>query len=115
MRRAVHITVSLLAVLLLARPFECFAGAAPPAQAADCCLKGKCGPRANADECCKHSAPDSNQLVNSKKADHSAPLLALEPAGVPPGLCHLVFAHSADLVGPSPPPSLTARNLPLLI
>lgn len=42
--------ISLIAVLLLARSFNCFAVAALIQRAADCCLKGKCAPTANSDE-----------------------------------------------------------------
>jgi hypothetical protein len=42
--------ISLIAVLLLVKPFDCFAVAAPIQRAADCCLKGKYAPTANSDE-----------------------------------------------------------------
>ena len=77
MRRGIHITISLMAVILLIRPFDCFAVGTPSRQANDCCLKGKCVPTATSDECCKNTVPDNNQLAPSKASEHSSPLIAL--------------------------------------
>lgn len=84
-------------------------------QAMECCVKGKCDPTANSDECCKNTVPDRNQLAPAKAADHSSPLIAfiavcistfVSPAFQPPG----------DLVK-HPPPRIesTVLSLPLLI
>jgi hypothetical protein len=63
MRRAFHIAVSLMVLVLLLGPFDCFAAGAPNNRVADCWLKGHCAPTANADACCKNSVPDRNQFV----------------------------------------------------
>jgi hypothetical protein len=116
MKRSIHIVVSLLAVILLARPFDCFASAKPSASAMDCCLKGKCGPTAKSDDCCKNSASDGGQAVLSKAGAQAAPMLALAVAPV----SFATPSASADgwinsLRRPPPSRDLAARNLPLLI
>src|SRR5215470_15127891 len=73
MTRSIHIVVSLVAVVLLARPFDCFATGTSSQEAMECCLKGKCGSTAKADTCCKNSVP-GDQLVTSKAADYSTPV-----------------------------------------
>ncbi len=57
MGRSIKIVVSLVAVLMLLRPFDCFAGGLRTPEAMKCCLKGKCAPSANADDCCKNNVP----------------------------------------------------------
>src|SRR5437899_2453641 len=94
MQRGIHIAISLMAVVLLARPFDCLAAGAPSQKAADCCLKGKCTPTAKSDECCARSVPDGNQFVKSKAADHASPLAAV------------LAAHIPDMVSASPVHSL---------
>jgi hypothetical protein len=116
MRRGFHIAISLMAVVVLLRPFDCFAAGAPSRQAADCCLKGKCAPTADSDGCCKHNAPDSSQLVTSKAADHSSPLIALAADHIPALAFPLTFQALSDRVQHPPPRmELTAPSLPLLI
>jgi hypothetical protein len=116
MYRRIHIIVSLLAVVLLVRPFDCFAACAPDREAADCCLKGKCAPTAKSDECCKNSAPDSDQFVMSKTADQSSPLIALDATDIPSVMAAPTFQGLADPVTHPPPRAgLTAPSLPLLI
>src|SRR5258706_7643061 len=80
MQRGIHIAIAVLAILLLAKPFDCFAGGAWTQKAADCCKKGKCAPRADADECCKATVPGGNQFLGSKAPNHSAPVMDLEVA-----------------------------------
>jgi hypothetical protein len=115
MRRGFHIAISLMAVVLLIRPFDCFAAGTPSRHAADCCLKGKCIPTANSDECCKNTAPDNNQLAPSKAAEHPSPLIALTVVHIP----ILVSPTFLDVGGPvshfSSGLRLTAPSLPLLI
>jgi|SRR6185295_17766368 len=115
MRRGIHITISLMAVILLLRPFDCFAASAPSRQAADCCLKGKCIPAANSDECCKNTVPDHNQLAPPKAGEHSSPLVALTVVHIPT-LVSPTFQTVGDPVS-HPPPGipLTSPSLPLLI
>src|SRR5579864_8931482 len=87
MRRGMHIALALLAIILVAKPFDCFAGGAWTKKAADCCKKGKCAPRPDADECCKATVPGGNQFVGAKLVDHSAPVAELTSAYEPqPGL-----------------------------
>jgi hypothetical protein len=107
--------VSLLAVVLLVRPFDCFATATPSHQEMECCLKAKCGPMAKAATCCKSTTPD-DQLAISKAADHHAPLPGITTvagsAAVPP---LLVQPDTDSLRHPPPGSSRAALNLPLLI
>jgi|KBSMisStaDraftv2_1062788.scaffolds.fasta_scaffold410565_2 hypothetical protein len=115
MWRGIHIAISLMAVVLLLRPLDCFAAGTPSRQANDCCLKGKCVPTATSDECCKNTVPDNNQLAPSKAGEHSSPLIALTVVHIgtllPPA-----FLAGGDPV-PHPPPGtrLTSPSLPLLI
>src|SRR5262245_39957077 len=115
MRRGLQVTFSLLAVLALLGPFDCFATSPRTHEAADCCLKGKCGPKASSDECCKNAAPDRGQLA-PESTDHRPALNSL-------GLV-VVFSPSSpldvsDLSEPvkHPPPrlDLIPSSLPLLI
>ena len=115
MRRGIHIVMSLIAVILLVRPFDCFALGAP-VKAADCCLKGKCTPTANSDECCKSTVPGANQLLTSKTVDHSPPLVAFTAARIPNLTSPWLFDGLVDTVRHPPPRiGLTAPSLPLLI
>jgi hypothetical protein len=115
MWRGFHIAIALAAVLLLARPFDCFASGTFDRKAADCCAKSKCHQSADSDQCCKAGLPDGNHFVGSKAADHSSPLLAVVSAAVP----SLAPPHQveAPVIAVSHPPQLggTTRNLPLLI
>jgi len=109
MLRSIRIVVTLAAVLLVARPFDCFANSMPDPKAMDCCLKGKCGPTAKADECCKNTAPEDKGLTTSKTTSHSPCLATQAAVGV-----SLVLSF-ADPVQQPPPAHFTCRNLPLLI
>jgi hypothetical protein len=115
MRRGVQIVISLLAVVLLLRPFDCFANARTH-EAMDCCLKGKCAPTAKADDCCKNTLPGVTLVVVSKAARHGTPVLALAAVSISPALPTPVVRASDDLLRhPPPKPALNGRNLPLLI
>ena len=108
--------ISLMAVLLLVRPFDCFATGAWSQKAADCCLKGKCAPTAKSDDCCKNTVPDGNQLVTSKAANHSHPLVSFTAAYIPIPISPWMFDGLVDTVRHPPPRiGLTAPSLPLLI
>jgi hypothetical protein len=116
MHRRVHIVVALLAVFLLVRPFDCFAGGKFDQKAADCCKKGNCSP-SNSDNCCKATLPGGNQLVTAQATDdHLAPILDVVQADVPRTTLQLsaitlfVQIHQP----PGSPPDLSL-NLPLLI
>lgn len=116
MRRGIHIAIALVVAILLAKPFDCFAGGAWTKKAADCCKKGKCAPTADADECCKATVPGGNQFLGSKATDHSsalvADLLTVNQRGLDSVLPNgpLFDFHSP----PAAPPS-SRLNLPLLI
>ncbi len=115
MRRGIHIAIALLAIILVAKPFDCFAGGAWTKKAADCCKKGKCAPRADADECCKATVPGGNQFVGAKPVDHSAQVAELDTAYErQPG--SLLFFEPLFAVDspPGSPPDLRL-NFPLLI
>src|ERR1043166_6790472 len=113
MRRAVHIAISLVAVFLLLKPFDCLTGAKVTKEAADCCKRGKCTP-STGDDCCKGTLP-AGKLVASKAQDNqvpialpmSGPVLVVEPVSPPPAF---------DWVHPPPasPPG-SRLTLPLLI
>ena len=116
MHRGIHIAVSLVAVLLLLKPFDCFSTGQFTQKAADCCKKGKCVPSSSADDCCKGTLPGGKQLVASKAPHHSTPILDLitadAPAPIAPAFATIAFAD-----GHAPPgsPPISRVNLPLLI
>jgi hypothetical protein len=116
MHRRVHIVVALLAVFLLVRPFDCFAGGKFDQKAADCCKKGKCSP-SNSDDCCKATVPGGNQVVTAQAADHYVPpFLDVVQSDVPSTTLQLsaiaLFVEIHQPPGSRPDLSL---NLPLLI
>jgi hypothetical protein len=115
MRRGLHIAISLLVVVLLLRPFDCFAAGTPSRQAADCCLKGNCVPTANSDECCKSIVPNNDQIAPSKVAGHSSPLIALTAVHIPILVPPTFLAVGDPVSHPPPGIPLTSPGLPLLI
>ena len=114
-RRAFQISVAILAVLVLLRPFDCFA-AGFTRKAAACCVKGKCLPTANADECCKGTVPSASHLSTPKAPDQPTPIHAGIVADVPgpiaPSLVSFCYDEAQAPTG-SPPSS--RLSLPLLI
>lgn len=115
MRRGIHIAISLIAVILLVRPLDCFAAGTPSRQAADCCLKGKCVPTANSDECCKNTVPENDRLAPSKVATDSSPLVALVAVHIPTLVPPTFLALGDPARHPPPDISVTVPSLPLLI
>jgi hypothetical protein len=115
MRRCMHIAVAVFAVLLLVRPFDCFAGGKFDQKAADCCKKGKCSP-SNSDDCCKATVQGGNQFLTSKAPSHSLPVLDLLAADVPNTTSNQLITFLAVAVHPPPgsPPDFRF-NLPLLV
>lgn len=115
MRRGLHIAVSLLVIVLVARPFDCFANARTP-EAMKCCMKGQCAPTAKADDCCKNTVPDTDHFLGVKAAGHRALLVALVPTSVSKPLPALWLTAYEDLGRHPPPPiGVPALNLPLII
>jgi hypothetical protein len=116
MRRGIHIAIAVLAILLLAKPFDCFAGGAWTQKAADCCHKGKCTPEPKADECCQASVPEGNQFLGSKAANDAAPVIDLV-SSTGPVLSIELFHGDSTLAAWPPPgsPPYSRLNLPLLI
>jgi len=114
--RGVHISVSLIAVLLLLQPFDCFSGKKFTQKAADCCKKGKCFPSSNADDCCKGTLPGGNNLTASKNSVHVAPAVDLTSPStfdlLPPTLSVAILA---EVHAPPGSPPITRVTLPLLI
>lgn len=115
MRRGIHIAIALAAIVLLARPFDCFANGPLTKKTMECCKKGKCAPKADADECCKGTLPNGNEFFGSKPTGHVAAVVdvaishELQPDA--PMFFEPVFiVHSP----PGSPPDLRL-NLPLLI
>src|SRR5436309_9621549 len=80
MRRGVHIAVSVLAVVLLLKPFDCFSGGKFTKEAADCCKRGKCRPSTK-DDCCKGTLPGGKDLVTAAKAQQNHVPIALPIIG----------------------------------
>jgi hypothetical protein len=115
LHRSILIAVALLAVFLLVRPLDCFSSGKFDQKAADCCKKGQCSP-SNADDCCKATVQDGNQLVTAQATDHSAPVFAVVETEVPSttfplsAIARLVEIHQP----PGTPPDLSL-SLPLLI
>jgi hypothetical protein len=114
MRRALHIAIGVLAVILLVRPLDCFANAPLSRAAADCCQKGQCAPSANADDCCKATVPGGGELVSSKAANVPTPDFILPEVF---GSMHEVFAAhvSAHVLAPRGSPPIANLSLPLLV
>jgi len=115
MKRAIQIAVSVLAIIILVRPFDCFAYARTR-EAMDCCLKNKCAPTAKADECCQNTVPGGDHFLLTKAVDHWAPVFAASCAFVLLPVLEFSVEGWVDL-RQHPPPigSLNTRNLPLLI
>ena len=115
MRRGIHIAASLLAVFLLVRPFDCFAGAITR-EAAECCTKGKCLPTKDAHECCKGTVPGGTQLAASKAPEHSVPAFDVATVDIQSSMS-LPFVAALFREAHSPPglPPHARLNLPLLI
>ena len=113
MRRGVHIAVSLLAVFLLLKPFDCFSGRKLTKEAADCCKRGKCRP-STGDDCCRGTLPGGNDLLTAAKA-HELPLAL--PANVNAPSVERVLLPTTFVETSFPPgsPPSSRRNLPLLI
>jgi hypothetical protein len=114
MRRGVHIAVALLAVFLLVRPFDCFAGGKFDQKAADCCKKGKCSP-SNSHDCCKATIQGGNHLVTPKAPDHSVPALEVAMAVASTTLQLLATSLFVEVHPPPGSPPDFRLNLPLLI
>ena len=115
MRRSIQIALTLLTVLLLVQPFDCFGSGKFTAKAADCCKKGKCNP-STGDDCCKGTLPGGKQLVLSK-APHQAPVVLDLVANVAlvtiaPVLVGVTAIETSEPPG-SPPGSRV--SLPLLV
>lgn len=114
MRRSFHIAVALLALVALARPFDCF-GATFSKKAAECCHKGKCLPTKDADECCKATVPSGNQLTAPKSPD-SMQLPAVLTTEMPVVFVLSSFTNALDEAhAPPGSPPRERLNLPLLI
>ena len=118
MRRGIHITVALALALLLLRPFDCFAAMSTP-KAMACCVKGKCLPTTDADECCK-GALTSDQVA-AVKASHVPVVPSLDfaavtvlPVTVPQIIDRSLASYWRSAAPPGSPPDVN-RNLPLLI
>jgi len=116
MGRGIHISVSVIAVLLLLKAFDCFSGGPFTQKAADCCKKGKCVPSSNADDCCKGTLPGGKQLVAFKVPPHSTPTLNVIITNAFGPIAPAVTTTTLTDVGapPGSPPS-SPVNLPLLI
>ena len=116
MRRGIHIAVTLLAVVALITPLDCFTTDVKTREAAACCLKGECYPGADADDCCQNTAPDSSRLIAPTASSHHVPLGMATLADSATLVLAPVFQRlTNELRHPPPKPSLATVNLPLLI
>jgi hypothetical protein len=114
--RGVYIAISLIAILLLVKPLDCFSNGQFTQKSADCCKKGKCVPSSNADDCCKGTVPGDGQFVTSKALHSYAPALdliaATAPGPIDPAFATVGFA---DVEAPPGSPPTSRIKLPLLI
>jgi hypothetical protein len=116
MRRGIHISVSVIAVLLLLKPFDCFSSGKFTQKAADCCRKGKCVPSSKADDCCKGTIAGGKQLVASKAPYHSTTTLDLITTAAPDPIAPAFRTTTlTDVEAPPGSPPSSRVNLPLLI
>src|SRR5260370_6162897 len=116
MLRGVHMSVSVIAVLLFWKTFDCFSSGQFTQKAAACCKKGKGVPSSNADDCCKGTLPGGKQLVASKAPQRSTPMFDLITwnAAAPITSTFGTICFSRVEAPPGSPPS-SRLNLPLLI
>ena len=119
MRRGVHIFITLVVILVLVRPFDCFAGSTS-GKAADCCAKGKCLPTRYADDCCKASLPADTQVI-AAKISHFTAVPSLEFSAIvlpmliaPEAVQSFSSVERLSVKPPGSPPG-SNRNLPLLV
>lgn len=117
-RRAVHILTAVVAIVLVLRPLDCF-GAGMTREAAECCLKGKCGSALSNDDCCKGTVAD-NTLSPALGVKAAADQHLTAFAGLIPEFRYSIPGHSWGMVSVrahSPPmlASPSSHNLPLLI
>ena len=116
MRRGFHNVVTLLAVVVLVLPLDCFTSGVRTPEAAACCLKGECHPGANADDCCKNTAPDGSLLIAPAATNHQVPLaVSFEVDSGTLVLPPLFQRQTKELGHPLPQVVLATVNLPLLI
>jgi hypothetical protein len=116
MRRAAHIAISMVVVLLLLKPFDCFSSAPFTRKTADCCKKGKCAPTSNSDDCCKGTLPGGKQLLESKSPQHTTLTLDLITTDAPALIAPVLTAVGCiDADAPTGSPPISNLNLPLLI
>src|SRR5215831_16196703 len=115
MRRRLHIAVSLVAVFLLLKPFDCFSGGKFTKEAADCCKRGKCR-TSTGDDCCKGTLPGGSDIVTAAKALQNDVPVAL-PVSVNTAFTEPVLLHASLIDTKAPPgsPPSSRLNLPLLI
>ena len=115
MRRTVKVAVSFLVGLALLIPLGCFASSDHRPETMDCCLKGKCEPKAKSADCCKTGVPDRDQ-IGPKPIDHRPLLPALFIVAFLP--VDSAYPHvSLGEAFKHPPPRLDSilAGLPLLI
>lgn len=116
MRRGFQIAVALLAIVVLIGPSDCFANPAKTREAAACCLKGECHPGANADDCCKNTAPDGPRSMLTTATNHDVPLVVSPVAESGMLVSPPVFERLTNELRHAPPQaSLATVILPLLI
>jgi hypothetical protein len=116
MRRGIHIPETLLAVVALIMPLDCFTTGMKTREAAASCLKGECHPGGNADDCCKNTAPDGRWVVAPTARNHHFPLVVSIVVQTGALVSTPVFQRlTNELRHPPPQQSLATVNLPPLI
>jgi hypothetical protein len=119
MRRVIQTVITIVVILVLVRPFDCFTGLTTR-KAADCCAKGKCLPTRDADDCCKATLPSDTQVIAAKVSHFtSIPSLEFSAALLAPVIAPqaIQLAGVRDRLSVKPPgsPPGSNLNLPLLI
>ena len=120
MRRPFHMTIAMVAVLLILRPLDCFSMPAMSQEAAECCRKGHCDHKgASEDNCCKADTRGSSSLyTQSETQDFGGPVPVLVALVAQPTASMFCSSRAqffaADRSLPGSPPGY-CLNLPLLI
>lgn len=115
MQRGIHIAVTLIAVVAVIAPLDCFTNGVRTREAAVCCLKGNCHPRANADDCCKNTLPETSRLMPPTATNQHFPLVLMVVDTSTLGLAPVFHRLTNEFRHPPTTPSLATVNLPLLV
>ena len=116
MRSCIHTAVTLLAVVALITPFDCFTSGVRTREAAACCIKGECHPGADADDCCKNTVRDGSLLLVPTASSHDVLFgMTIVANSATLVLAPVFMRLTNELRHPPRKPSSATVNLPLLI